>query len=130
MNFLAILIASGVFYFIIFFWYWPSFLGNIWLILIEKEEEPKEKIIRDSLLMIPTSLIINFALGYFFDLLLLPDIIFKLIIILVIFGGLILPIAINQSAFMGRTNFKLFLIEYGVYFVAFIASGLIIALWP
>ncbi|MBD3213692.1 MAG: DUF1761 family protein [Candidatus Lokiarchaeota archaeon] len=130
MNILAILIASGVFYCIIFFWYWPSFLGNIWLKLIQKEEEPKEKIIRDSLLMIPTSLVMNFVLGYIFDLLSISDIIFELIIILLIFGGLILPIAINQSAFMGRTNFKLFLIEYGVYFVAFIASGLIISLWP
>jgi hypothetical protein len=30
----------------------------------------------------------------------ISDIIFGLIIILLIFGGLILPIAINQSAFM------------------------------
>lgn len=130
MNILAILIASAVFYFIIFFWYWPTLLGNIWLELIEKEEEPKEKIIRDSILMIPTSLVINFALGYIFDLLSVNDVVFGLIITLLIFGGLVLPIAVNQSAFMGRTKFKLFLIEYGVYFVAFIAAGLIISLWP
>ncbi|TXT60733.1 MAG: membrane protein of unknown function [Promethearchaeota archaeon] len=129
MNLFAILVASAIFYLIVFFWYWPSFLGNIWLNLVGKEEEPKEKIIRDSIIMIPTSISINFALGYLFELLGVTDIIFGLIISLLLYGGFILPIAINQSAFAARTDLKLFLIEYGVYLVAFIASGIILSLW-
>lgn len=129
MNILAILVASAVFYLIVFFWYWPSFLGNIWLKLVGKEEEPKDKIIRDSIIMIPTSLGINFILAYFFDLLGSPDLLFGITICILIYGGFVLPIGINQSAFAGRANIKLFLIEYGVYLIAFLVSGVIISLW-
>ncbi|TXT61688.1 MAG: hypothetical protein BAJALOKI1v1_1110010 [Promethearchaeota archaeon] len=43
--------------------------------------------------------------------------------------GFVVPIGINQALFTGRTNIKLFFIEYGYYLVGFLISGIIISLW-
>lgn len=129
MNFLAIIVASAIYYVIVFFWYWPTLFGNAWLKLIGKTEIPKKNIIRESILMIPTSFVTNLILALILEMLGNPGLLMGLIVSLLLYCGFVVCIAINQNLFMDRINIKLFLIEYLVYLVAFFVSGIILSLW-
>jgi hypothetical protein len=129
LNYIAVFVASAIYYLIVFFWYWPTLFGNTWLKLVNKEEIKKEQIIRESILMIPTSLATNFVIALIFDFMGNPDLLFSLLLSLLFYAGFIIPIAINQNLFNDRTNIKLFFIEYGDYLVAFVVSGIILSLW-
>jgi len=129
MNYLAILIATGIYYVLHLLWYFPFAFGNIWLKLIGKEEISKQQIIKESIIMIFTALATNFILAYILELTDTTNIIMGLLITVLLYAGFVLPIAINQALFMARTNIKLFLIEYGYYLVGFLISGTIISLW-
>lgn len=129
MNYVAVIVASIIYYLIVFFWYWPTLFGNTWLKLVGKESVEKDQIIRESILMIPTSLATNFVIALIFDFLGNPDVLWGIILVLLFYIGFVIPIAINQDLFNNRTNVKLFLIEYGDYLVAFLISGIILSLW-
>lgn len=129
LNYIAVFVASAIYYLIVFFWYWPTLFGNTWLKLVNKKEIKKEQIIRESILMIPTSLATNFIIAIIFDLMGNPGILFGLLLCLLFYLGFVVPIAINQNLFNDRTNITLFFIEYGDYLVAFIVSGIILSLW-
>lgn len=129
LNYVAVIVASIIYYLIVFFWYWPTLFGNTWLKLVGKESVEKDQIIRESILMIPTSLATNFVIALIFDFLGNPDVLWGIILVLLFYIGFVIPIAINQDLFNNRTNVKLFLIEYGDYLVAFLISGIILSLW-
>ncbi|TXT56142.1 MAG: conserved membrane protein of unknown function [Promethearchaeota archaeon] len=129
LNFIAVIVASVIYYIIIFFWYWPTLFGNTWLKLVGKEKVEKDQILRESILMIPTSLLTNFVIALLFDFLGNPDLLWGIVVVLLFYVGFVIPIAINQDLFNNRTNIKLFLIEYGDYLIAFLISGIILSLW-
>jgi hypothetical protein len=127
-NWLAVSITAIIYFVILFFWYFPSVFGNMWLKLVGKETEPKSKIIRDTIIMIPTSFFTVLFIEIMMDLTGMDDIVGALLLNLLLWVGFVAIIGINQNNFNDR-GLKLFLIEYGVYLVNFLISGLILAVW-
>ncbi|MEJ2279051.1 MAG: DUF1761 family protein [Candidatus Lokiarchaeota archaeon] len=81
------------------------------------------------MLMVFTSFVTNLILALILDFIPHVNIFSGLLVSLLLYAGFVLPISLNQDAFIGRTNWKLFLIEYGVYLILFLISGLILSLW-
>ncbi len=127
-NWIAVVVVGIIYFAIIFFWYFPSLFGNLWLKLVGKESEPKSKIIRDTIIMIPTSFITVLIIEIMMDLTGMNDIVSALLLNLLLWIGFIGIIGINQNNFNDR-GIKLFLIEYGVYLIGFLVAGLILAIW-
>ncbi|MFX1303176.1 MAG: DUF1761 domain-containing protein [Promethearchaeota archaeon] len=127
-NWIALVVVAIIYFAIVFFWYFPKAFGNLWLKLVGKESEPKSKIIRDTIIMIPTSFITVLFIEIMMDLTGMNDIASALLLTLLLWIGFVGIIGINQNNFNDR-GLKLFLIEYGVYLVGFLLSGLILAIW-
>ncbi|MFW9829984.1 MAG: DUF1761 domain-containing protein [Candidatus Thorarchaeota archaeon] len=127
-NWIAVAVVAIIYFAIVFFWYFPSLFGNLWLKLVGKESEPKSKIIRDTIIMIPTSFITVLIIEIMMNLTGMNDIFSALILNLLLWIGFVGIIGINQNSFNDR-GIKLFLIEYGVYLVGFLVAGLILAIW-
>ncbi len=127
-NWLAVVVVAIIYFLIHFFWYFPFAFGNMWLKLVGKESEPKSKIIRDTIIMIPTSFITVLMIEVIMDLTAMNDIVSALIISILLWVGFVATIAINQNNFNDR-GVKLFLLEYGFYLIGFIIAGLILAVW-
>ena len=128
-NWLAVTIAAIVYFIIHFLWYFPFAFGNLWLRLVGKESEPKSKIIRDTIIMIPTSFFTVLFMEMMIDLTGMNDIASALILSILIWIGFVATIAINQNNFNDR-GVKLFFLEYGFYLVGFIIVAIILALFP
>ncbi|MFW9969209.1 MAG: DUF1761 domain-containing protein [Candidatus Odinarchaeota archaeon] len=127
-NWIAVIIAAVIYFAIVFFWYFPKAFGNLWLKLVGKEGEPKSKIIRDTIIMIPTSFITVLSIEIIMDLTSMNDVASSLLLTLLLWIGFVGIIGINQNNFNDR-GIKLFLIEYMVYLVGFLIVGLILAVW-
>ncbi|MFX0083972.1 MAG: DUF1761 domain-containing protein [Candidatus Hodarchaeota archaeon] len=127
-NWLAVVVAAIIYFVILFFWYFPSAFGNMWLKLVGKESEPKSKIIRDTIIMIPSSFITVLIIDIVMILAGTTDIGPALLLNLLLWVGLVGIIGINQSNFNDR-GLKLFLIEYIPYLVCFLIAGIILAVW-
>ena len=127
-NWIAVLVVTLIYFAIVFFWYFPKAFGNLWLKLVGKESEPKSKIIRDTLIMIPTSFITVLIIDIMMDLTGMNDAVSALLLTFLLWVGFVGIIGINQNNFNDR-GMKLFLIEYMVYLVGFLISGLILAIW-
>ncbi|MFX0164791.1 MAG: DUF1761 domain-containing protein [Candidatus Hodarchaeota archaeon] len=127
-NWLAVVVAAIIYFVILFFWYFPSAFGNMWLKLVGKESEPKSKIIRDTIIMIPSSFITVLIIDVVMILAGTTDIGPALLLNLLLWVGLVGIIGINQSNFNDR-GLKLFLIEYIPYLVCFLIAGIILAVW-
>ncbi len=127
-NWIAVLVVALIYYAIVFFWYFPKAFGNLWLKLVGKESEPKSKIIRDTIIMIPTSFITVLIIKIMMDLTNMNDIASSLLLNLLLWFGFVGIIGINQNNFNDR-GIKLFLIEYGVYLLGFLVAGLILVVW-
>jgi len=127
-NWIAVLVVTLIYFAIVFFWYFPKAFGNLWLKLVGKESEPKSKIIRDTIIMIPTSFITILFIEIMMDLTGMNDIASALLLNLLLWIGFVGIIGINQNNFNDR-GIKLFLIEYGVYLLGFLVAGLILAVW-
>lgn len=127
-NWIAVLVVALIYFAIVFFWYFPKAFGNLWLKLVGKESEPKSKIIRDTIIMIPTSFITILFIEIMMDLTGMNDIASALLLNLILWIGFVGIIGINQNNFNDR-GIKLFLIEYGVYLLGFLVAGLILAVW-
>jgi hypothetical protein len=128
-NWLAVSIAAIVYFIIHFLWYFPFAFGNLWLRLVGKESEPKSKIIRDTIIMIPTSFVTVLFIELMMDLTGMNDIASALLLSIFIWIGFVATIAINQNNFNDR-GVKLFFLEYGFYLVGFIIAAIILALFP
>ena len=128
-NWLAVTIAAIVYFIIHFLWYFPFAFGNLWLRLVGKESEPKSKIIRDTIIMIPTSFFTVLFMEMMINLTGMNSIVSALILSIIIWIGFVATIAINQNNFNDR-GVKLFLIEYGFYLVGFIIAAIILVLFP
>ncbi|TFG04061.1 MAG: DUF1761 domain-containing protein [Promethearchaeota archaeon] len=127
-NWLAVIVIGIIYFAIVFFWYWPTFLGNPWLKLVGKEGVEKSKIIKESIVMVFTSIITVLILEILLDLTGWKDIGSALLLSLLAWIGFVAMTAINQNIFNDR-GVKLYLIEYGAYLVAFLVSGLLLAIW-
>ncbi len=127
-NWLAVVVVTLIYFAIHFFWYFPSAFGKLWLKLVGKENEPKSKIIRDTIIMIPTSFITVLFIAIMMELTGMNDIVSALLINLLLWIGFVATIAINQTNFNDR-GLKLFLLEYSFYLVGFIIAGLILTVW-
>ena len=128
-NWLAVTVAAIVYFIIHFLWYFPFAFGNLWLRLVGKESEPKSKIIRDTIIMIPTSFFTVLFMEMMINLTGMNNIVSALILSIIIWIGFVATIAINQNNFNDR-GVKLFLIEYGFYLVGFIIAAIILVLFP
>ena len=128
-NWLAVSIAAIVYFIIHFLWYFPFAFGNLWLRLVGKENEPKSKIIRDTIIMIPTSFVTVLFIELMMDLTGMNDIASALLLSILIWIGFVATIAINQNNFNDR-GVKLFFLEYGFYLVGFLIAAIILALFP
>ncbi|MFX0004209.1 MAG: DUF1761 domain-containing protein [Candidatus Hodarchaeota archaeon] len=127
-NWIAVVVVAVIYFAIVFFWYFPKVFGNQWLKLVGKESEPKSKIIRDTIIMIPTSFITVLIIEILMDLTGMNDVASALLLNLLLWIGFVGIIGINQNNFNDR-GIKLFLIEYVVYLVGFLIAGLILAVW-
>ena len=127
-NWLAVIVAGLVYFGVLFAWYFPFIFGNLWLKLVGKESEPKSKIIRDTIIMIPTSILTVLFIKIMLDLVGITDIVGALLLSFLLWIGFVATIGTNQTSFTDR-NYKLFFIEYGVYLVCFLLAGLILAIW-
>ena len=127
-NWVAVIVVAVIYFAIVFFWYFPKAFGNQWLKLVGKESEPKSKIIRDTIIMIPTSFITVLIIEIMMDLTGMNDVASALLLNLLLWIGFVGLIGINQNNFNDR-GIKLFLIEYIVYLVGFLIAGLILAVW-
>jgi len=127
-NWLAVIVVAIIYFLIHFFWYFPFAFGNLWLKLVGKEGEPKSKIIRDTIIMIPTSFVTILFIEIMMDLTGMNDIVSALLLTLFLWIGFVATIAINQNNFNDR-GIKLFLLEYGFYLIGFLIAGLILAIW-
>jgi hypothetical protein len=127
-NWLAVVVVAIIYFLIHFFWYFPFVFGNMWLKLVGKESEPKSKIIRDTIIMIPTSFVTVLMIEVIMDFTGMNDIISALIISILLWVGFVATIGINQNNFNDR-GVKLFLLEYGFYLIGFIIAGIILAVW-
>ncbi len=128
-NIFAVFVVTFIYFGIHMIWYFPFVLGNKWLKLVGKESEPKEKIIRDTLIMYPTSFITMLFLEIIINATGTTDIFGTIIVSLVVWIGFVATIGINQNNFNDRTSILLFIIEYGFYLVGFILAGIILVLW-
>ncbi|MFX0025008.1 MAG: DUF1761 domain-containing protein [Candidatus Hermodarchaeota archaeon] len=126
-NWLAVVVVAIIYFLIHFFWYFPFVFGNMWLKLVGKESEPKSKIIRDTIIMIPTSFVTVLMIEVIMDFT-SNDIVSALIISILLWVGFVATIGINQNNFNDR-GVKLFLLEYGFYLIGFIIAGIILAVW-
>ncbi|MFX1434820.1 MAG: DUF1761 domain-containing protein, partial [Promethearchaeota archaeon] len=106
-NWLAVIVVAIIYFLIHFFWYFPFVFGNIWLKLVGKESEPKSKIIRDTIIMIPTSFVSVLMIEVIIDLTGMNDILSALIISFLLWVGFVATIGINQNNFNDR-GVKLF----------------------
>ena len=129
MNIIAIIVVGLIYFGIHMLWYFPFIFGKKWLELVGKEEEPKEKIIRDTIIMIPTSIITILILAIMIDFTLTTDILGALILSILIWVGFIGTIGINQSNFNDRTSLTLFFIEYAFYLVGLVVGSAILVVW-
>ena len=127
-NWLAVVVVAIIYFLIHFFWYFPFAFGNMWLKLVGKEGEPKSKIIRDTIIMIPTSFITVLMIEVIMDFTTMNDMASALVISILLWVGFVATIGINQNNFNDR-GVKLFLLEYGFYLIGFIIAGLILAVW-
>jgi hypothetical protein len=127
-NWLAVIVVGIIYFLIVFFWYWPQLFGNPWLELVGKEGVEKSKIIKESIVMVFTSIITVLILEVLLDLTGWKDIGSALLLSLLVWLGFVGMTAINQNIFNDR-GVKLYLIEYGAYLVAFLVSGLILSIW-
>ena len=127
-NWFAVIIVAIIYFAILFFWYFPSAFGNMWLKLVGKESEPKSKIIRDTIIMIPSSFFTVLIIDIVMILAGATEIGPALLLNLLLWVGFVGIIGINQSNFNDR-DLKLFLIEYIVYLVCFLIAGIILAVW-
>ncbi len=127
-NWLAVTIVALIYFAIHFFWYFPSAFGNLWLKLVGKEGEPKSKIIKETIIMIPLSFITVLVIDVVMILIGLSEIGPALLLSLLLWIGFVATIGINQSNFNDR-GMKLFLLEYIVYLIAFLIAGSILVIW-
>lgn len=129
MNIIAVIVVGLIYFGVHMLWYFPFAFGNKWLELVGKESEPKEKIIRDTIIMIPTSMITVLILAILIDLTSVSDITGGILLALIVWGGFIATIGLNQSNFNDRTNMFLYVIEYGFYLVGLILGVIILIIW-
>ena len=127
-NWLAVTIVALIYFAIHFFWYFPSAFGNLWLKLVGKEGEPKSKIIRETIMMVPLSFITILIIDVVMILVGISEIGPALLLSLLLWIGFVATIGINQSNFNDR-GMKLFLLEYIVYLIAFLIAGSILVIW-
>ena len=127
-NWVAVIVVGIIYFLIVIFWYYPQIFGNMWLELVGKEGVEKSKIIKESIVMVFTSIITVLILEILLDLTGWNDVGSALLLSLLLWIGFVAMLSINQKIFNDR-GVKLFLIEYGAYLVAFLVSGLILALW-
>jgi len=127
-NWLAVTIVALIYFAIHFFWYFPSAFGNLWLKLVGKEGEPKSKIIKETIIMIPLSFITVLVIDVVMILIGISEIGPALLLSLLLWIGFVATIGINQSNFNDR-GMKLFLLEYIVYLIAFLIAGSILVIW-
>ena len=127
-NWLAVVIVSLIYFAIHFFWYFPFAFGNLWLKLVGKESEPKSKIIRDTIIMVPTNFITILIIDITLILAGITEIGPALLLSLLLWLGFVATIGINQTNFNDR-GLKLFLLEYSVYLICFLISGIILVAW-
>jgi hypothetical protein len=128
-NWTAVLVLTAIYFLIHFFWYFPKVFGSAWLKLVGKTGEPKSKIIRDTIIMIPTSFVTVLFIEILLDLTGMNDPLSAFILTILLWVGFVATIAINQNNFNDR-GVKLFLLEYGFYLIGFILVGLILSIWP
>ena len=129
MNIIAVIVVALIYFGIHMLWYFPFLFGNKWLELVGKEEEPKEKIIRDTIIMIPTSIITILILAIIINLTNTTTILGALLISIILWIGFVFTIGFNQSNFNDRTSIILYLIEYGFYLIGFLLAGIILIIW-
>ena len=90
-NWVAVIVVALIYFAIHFFWYFPFVFGNLWLKLVGKESEPKSKIIRDTIIMIPTSFITVLFIEIVMDLTGIHDIVSVLLLNFLIWIGISQP---------------------------------------
>ena len=129
MNIIAVILVALIYFGIHMLWYFPFAFGKKWLELVGKESEPKEKIIRDTIIMIPTSIITILILAIIIDLTNTTAILGAIIISIILWIGFVFTIGFNQSNFNDRTSVILFVIEYGFYLIGFLLAGIILVIW-
>ena len=78
--------------------------------------------------MIPTSFITVLVIDIIMIMAGITDILSAVLISLLLWFGFLATIGINQTNFNDR-GLKLFLIEYVVYLVCFLISGIILVIW-
>lgn len=127
-NWLAVIVVGIIYFLIVFFWYYPNIFGNIWLELVGKDGVAKSKIIKESIVMVFTSIISVLTIEVLMDLTGWNDIGSAVLLTLLLWTGFVAMVSINQNIFNDR-GVKLFFIEYGAYLVAFLISGIILAVW-
>jgi hypothetical protein len=127
-NWIAVIVVALIYFVIHFFWYFPFIFGNIWLRLVGKESEPKSKLIRDTIIMIPTSFITILILALVMEFTGMTDILSAILLSLLVWVGFVATIGINQNNFNDR-GIKLFLLEYGFYLIGLMVAGSILAFW-
>lgn len=100
----------------------------MWLKLVGKKSEPKSKIIRDTIIVIPTSFITVFIVDIVMILAGITEIGSALLLNLLFWVSLVGTIGINQTNFNDR-EIKLFLLKYFVYLIRFFIVGIKLVLW-
>lgn len=96
--------------------------------LVGKESEPKSKIIRDTIIMLPISFITILIIVVVMILTGITEIGPALLLSLLLWIGLVTTIGLNQTNFNDR-GLKLFLLEYGFYLIGFLVAGSILVIW-
>ncbi len=127
-NWIAVIVVALIYFAIHFFWYFPFAFGNLWLKLVGKESEPKSKIIRDTIIMIPTSFITVLIIDVVMILAGITEIGPALLLNLLLWIGFVATIGLNQTNFNDR-GLKLFLLEYIFYLIGFLVAGSILVVW-
>ena len=127
-NWIAVIVVALIYFAIHFFWYFPFAFGNLWLKLVGKESEPKSKIIRDTIIMIPTSFITVLIIDVVMILAGITEIGPAFLLNLLLWIGFVATIGLNQNNFNDR-GIKLFLLEYLFYLIGFLVAGSILVIW-
>ena len=127
-NWIAVIVVALIYFAIHFFWYFPFAFGNLWLKLVGKESEPKSKIIRDTIIMIPTSFFTVLIIDVVLILAGINEIGPAILLNLLLWIGFVATIGLNQTNFNDR-GLRLFLLEYSFYLVGFLVAGSILAVW-
>ena len=96
--------------------------------MVGKDGVAKSKIIKESIVMVFTSIVSVLIIEVLIDLTGWNDIGSAVLLTLLLWIGFVAMVSINQNIFNDR-GVKLFFIEYGSYLVAFLISGIILALW-